>query len=779
MASNVFINNTQVPNVVFTEVSDNLIVCNELKEEFFGISSLKLKNTNLLCEHFNTNEVKCNVKVGGKEFPDVTFNFIVDKYAEPKIAINLNTLPNARQLLSEQPVEFAQKLLNEQKKVLRLEEDIKKFKTGSGGTDLITEQHIQDEVRKQIRVLEEEFLSPQQPENKKKLADTIRDVILENESPLKNKILEDLKNYAENFSKNAVKRMQRYAEMMSGGGSVAMQFANGGTMKGDLTVTGKISASQIAGFAGGGLQPVNGVVSSTFPLSTLNTNVYITGTTGGYGLRVENRANFDPGESLTVDGRARVTHVMSFQAGIPLFTNGSDHSHVLWSTQSLRLWQMIQNGGPDFGSLQSQFSENQMFQLVTVGDNMGGTFFNELPADSNGIVQTNLHSIDTSGINTTPQTRTTFPYPASGIKLNFNTPSAQIGNVVRNLQVGEFAQLQFRIGFAGIVASTFPGVVTSGPTQVTIDGQTKFQYTFNITGLDNVHWLPAGVFFELNRPFGNAPGLRLLVNRAQVTGLQVGLSGNYNGVPRHVLVNQLNHNAFVGGPVVLSLGENLLGQTAGDYNAYVKEVIDNNNYVISVGNHYLFPNTSGTAGSVGWVVYIGSTDSIHQYNPGLQHFNFRRFRTRPDLRSTQYTGGNRSVALGNSSETDGYFTYALGYNSTILRTLNGPVLTASSAFGGSYSLVQGSYSTALGGNKLKITKDNQTVLGQFNDPNTEALIVVGNGTNEQNRTNAFELSASGVVKFPASAFQTVGPDTYLRILGPNNENYGIKLELLP
>jgi hypothetical protein len=246
-----------------------------------------------------------------------------------------------------------------------------------------------------------------------------------------------------------------------------------------------------------------------------------------------------------------------------------------------------------------------------------------------------------------------------------------------------------------------------------------------------------------------------------------------------VLVRQDGHDAFVGSPVVLSFGESLLGVTASDYNAYVKDVIDNNHYVLSVGNHYNYPSFTGTTGSIGWVVYVGSTDAIHQYNPGLQHFNFRRFRTRPDLKSTQYTGGNRSVSLGNGSETDGYFTYSLGYNSTILRKTNGPVLTASSAFGGSYSLVQGSHSTAIGGRRIKITRDNQTVVGQFNNPETDAVVVVGNGTSETNRSNAFELDANGVIKVPSSALQTVGPNTYLKIKGPNNQNYGLRLELLP
>ena len=522
------------------------------------------------------------------------------------------------------------------------------------------------------------------------------------------------------------------------------------------------------------LRPISGVITTTFPISTLNTEVIVAGTQLGYGLRIRNRSNFDPGESLTVDGRTSITHVMNFRAGIPLFTNGSDHSHVLWSSQGLRFWQMIQNGGPDSGSLQSQFSESQMFQLVTVGDNMGGVFFNEIDG------QTNLHSVDTRDLVTTPTSRSTFPYPASNLKINFNTPSAQIGNQVRNLNIGEVVQLSFRIGFAGIVANTYPGKVTAGPNQVNVNGETKFQYVFEFTDLNDVHWRPDGQnLFALNAPFGGLPGLRVLVARTSIQGTQIGLSGNYMDIPRHVLVHQENHNAYVGQPVVLSVGETLLGLVVNDYNSFVKDVIDEDHYVISIGNHYLFPNTSGTKDSIGWIVYVGSTDSIHQYNPALQHFNFRRFRTRSDLRSTQYVGGNRSVALGNSSETDGYFSYAIGYNSTILKATNGPILTASSVFGGAYNFIQGSYSTAVGGRRLTITRDNQTALGQYNNPNTDAILVIGNGTSEQNRSNVLELSGNGIIKLPASAFQTVGEDTFLKILGPNNENYGLKLELLP
>jgi len=546
----------------------------------------------------------------------------------------------------------------------------------------------------------------------------------------------------------------------------------------DFTVNRTVT-NAVTGQINNALRPINDVVTSTFPISTLNTEIIVAGTRPGYGVRVVNRTNFDPNESLTVDGRASITHAMSFRAGIPLFTNQSDHSHVQWITQSRRSWQMIQNGGRDNDTLASsnQFSENQMFQLVTVGDNMGGVFFSEGPNNTT----TELHSVDTTDLITTTQSRSNFPFSAANLKINFNNPTAQVGNQVRPLNLGEQVQLSFRVGFAGIVASTYPGIVTSGPTEITINNETKYQYTFSFTGLDDIHWLPSGQErFALNMFFANLPGLRVIVNRTTIQGTKIGLSGNYMNIPRHVLVHIEDHDAYVGSPIVFSAGENMLGGLVGlaDYNGFIKDVLDKDRFIISLGNHFLFPTTAGEKDSVGWQIYVGSTDAVHQYTPATQHFNFRRFRTRNDLKSTTRTGGNRSVSLGNSSETDGYFSYAIGYNSTILKATNGPILTASSVFGGAYSLIQSSYSTAIGGKRLTITRDNQTAFGQYNDPNTDAIVVVGNGTDEQNRSNALELSSEGIIKLPASAFQTVGEDTFLKILGPNNENYGLKLELL-
>lgn len=69
--------------------------------------------------------------------------------------------------------------------------------------------------------------------------------------------------------------LKKMIEMMSGGGSVAQQFANGGVMNGNLTIVGAISASQYLGLSAGG----SGVSGDYLPLSggTINGNLTVNG----------------------------------------------------------------------------------------------------------------------------------------------------------------------------------------------------------------------------------------------------------------------------------------------------------------------------------------------------------------------------------------------------------------------------------------------------------------------------------------------------------------------
>jgi hypothetical protein len=53
-----------------------------------GISSLVVNGTSILCEHVGHAVVSCNVRIGSKLYENIPFNFIVDKKATNKVAIN-------------------------------------------------------------------------------------------------------------------------------------------------------------------------------------------------------------------------------------------------------------------------------------------------------------------------------------------------------------------------------------------------------------------------------------------------------------------------------------------------------------------------------------------------------------------------------------------------------------------------------------------------------------------------------------------------------------------
>ena len=96
-----------------------------------------------------------------------------------------------------------------------------------------------------------------------------------------NDVKKDLEKEITSKFTNEIVNLKRYIELSSGGGSVAQQFANGGTMRGNLVVVGTLSASQYLGIPSSG--PGGG--GPYLPLSggtltgglTANNNVLILG----------------------------------------------------------------------------------------------------------------------------------------------------------------------------------------------------------------------------------------------------------------------------------------------------------------------------------------------------------------------------------------------------------------------------------------------------------------------------------------------------------------------
>ena len=344
--------------------------------------------------------------------------------------------------------------------------------------------------------------------------------------------------------------------------------------------------------------------------------------------------------------------------------------------------------------------------------------------------EANAYSVDTTGVVASDVS----PFIATGIKVNYNTAGS-------GLAIGDYVQITFNPGAAGVVANTYPGVVTAGPTPVTINGATKQQYTFSLEDFTTgVNWVPASARSETI--YVNSSGVnnvRVSYAPTQIDGTRVSLTGNYSEIGRYVLVGITGHTAFEGESVVLTItGSTKIGLVAGSYNGFVKRVIDANNFVISVGNAKAgWSSTTGTTGSSGWVIYKGSTDAIHQYTPALQHFYYQRFPTSDTSPTT--TGGNRNIALGNSAEVDGDFSYSLGHKSSVYGA-------HSVALGGEDSFVTGNYSTTLGGQGLVSSGNYQTIIGKYNitDSSNTKPFIVGWGSSDSSRSNLLELSTTSL-----------------------------------
>ncbi len=105
-----------------------------------------------------------------------------------------------------------------------------------------------------------------------------------------------------------------------------------------------------------------------------------------------------------------------------------------------------------------------------------------------------------------------------------------------------------------------------------------------------------------------------------------------------------------------------------------------------------------------------------------------------------HSEGNRASAGGDHSHAEGSYTNAVG---------------DSSHAEGYYTIASGKYSHA-GGDHTKALSQAQTAIGSYNvaDDSAKYLFIVGNGTEEDKRSNAFTVSRSGDVEAAGSVTAT-------------------------
>ncbi|GGH24614.1 hypothetical protein FAZ19_16305 [Sphingobacterium alkalisoli] len=125
---------------------------------------------------------------------------------------------------------------------------------------------------------------------------------------------------------------------------------------------------------------------------------------------------------------------------------------------------------------------------------------------------------------------------------------------------------------------------------------------------------------------------------------------------------------------------------------------------------------------------------------------------------------SRSVAVSNTYGATGISSFAAGYNSTASGTSsvalgennissgqgsvstgisNSATSSGSANIGGQGNSATHLRSVTVGGVGLVSGSSQQTLVGQYNAPSSFGLFVVGRGTNNDNRINAFEVNSSG------------------------------------
>ena len=479
---------------------------------------------------------------------------------------------------------------------------------------------------------------------------------------------------------------------------------------------------------------------------------------GTYGMWLQGVDPMDPGTTFVSDGRAIVTHAMTFRAGINNFTAGSDHNHVQWQgspSNSTQAWQMT-NGGNNGSVYGYQFPYTNRFMVHTLPQYQISTTI----AAISGYFDTRIADLGTDSDRLT------------GVKLVVDA-SAGAGNYSL-INVGEVVGFTLNPGLVGLAAVIYETQCTQISSNAT-GTLSAFQFDFFIGNGNN--WNPAFKGIQTvnlkSRANGGNPGVNQITSQIGNPSTQyVGITGSYRGMNKHCLARFTTNSVLTGfkpgSPLTLwipksmpssspigsgfitsdkistfALGTFPTGVRSGYFDAFVVNISggDMEFALCNLMDSYGFENRSwpiSAAGTAGWLLYGGTQDTVHRPTFGTTGFYFEREPWYFDGTNFLSGGMVKCVGLGNS-EVYGDFSYGLGYRGAVLGKKSG-------TFAGDYNAVFGDNSVAIGGSNLVSISGNQVVVGTYNDPNTNSLFVVGSGASDTNRKNVFEVTGTGDTK---------------------------------
>ena len=282
-------------NVLRTNSGQNIIFCKDVKEQLFNSASFSTKHKDFVHnyilekgERYIITDVNTQ---DDKTYKNVKFKVILVKEGELPYSV---FDPSNTQVINEVVILPEEKVVLEtlevskatEDEILQLKETHKKLEKQK--QKIITEK---ERIDKQNQLLKEEHEKAllEKQEKDKELRNKL-DIIKET----KDEIISSSKKYLEEKIKIVSEENKSFArrilDLGGGGGSVATQFANGGTINGNLNVTGQYLSGGInllnifSGGGGGGDAAVNALVhSSSANWNSTYSTVYSNSATWGTG----------------------------------------------------------------------------------------------------------------------------------------------------------------------------------------------------------------------------------------------------------------------------------------------------------------------------------------------------------------------------------------------------------------------------------------------------------------------------------------------------------------
>ena len=239
MKKNIRINNIPFENYIVSEEGDNIIYATNCEEVFFGIYSIKIGNTDILCESNSPNKVYCEIIIDGRVYENIPFKIV--KSEKTRIILNKNTIDknimnektfqheilklkkdlvnvSKQKILLNESVEsnYKQELLSEFFKVVSENENFIEHKISLLGSELTSKLHdtLEETVNKSIvyfnnknaELLRDNInetyseISVQNKKNIEELTDSLKRDLLKAQQEQNSKISKELSIFSEELS---------------------------------------------------------------------------------------------------------------------------------------------------------------------------------------------------------------------------------------------------------------------------------------------------------------------------------------------------------------------------------------------------------------------------------------------------------------------------------------------------------------------------------------------------------------------------------------------------